>query len=226
MLHSFPNIKIGLMVGIGGGVPGKTHDIRLGDVVVSSPRAGYGGVLQYDFGKPIQNQTFYRTRYLNQPLVVLRAAVSGLIAQYEEDGIQIDTTITNILGKKPRLKQKYKRPNQNTDKLYRADITHPENGGECTAVYGDDTSNLICRAERTEIEDNPAIHYGTMASGNQLMKDALVRDAFTKEANVLCFEMDAAGWLYSINSVQDICHKNPDGYEEVKHLFLDGKAQW
>ena len=35
MLHSFPNIRLGLMVGIGGGAPSKNHDIRLGDIVVS-----------------------------------------------------------------------------------------------------------------------------------------------------------------------------------------------
>jgi len=53
MLHSFPNIRIGLMVGIGGGAPSEKHDIRLGDIVVSSPRDGKGGVFQYDFGKTI-----------------------------------------------------------------------------------------------------------------------------------------------------------------------------
>src|SRR6201996_5042123 len=36
MLHSFPNVKIGLMVGIAGGAPGLAHDIRLGDIVVST----------------------------------------------------------------------------------------------------------------------------------------------------------------------------------------------
>jgi hypothetical protein len=39
MQHAFPNIRIGLMVGIGGGVPTR-HDIRLGDVVVSIPLNG------------------------------------------------------------------------------------------------------------------------------------------------------------------------------------------
>jgi nucleoside phosphorylase len=34
IMRSFP-IKVGLMVGIGGGVPSKSVDIRLGDVVVS-----------------------------------------------------------------------------------------------------------------------------------------------------------------------------------------------
>jgi nucleoside phosphorylase len=47
MLHSFPNIRIGLMVGIGGGAPSPNHDIRLGDIVVSEPRGGIGGVFQY-----------------------------------------------------------------------------------------------------------------------------------------------------------------------------------
>jgi nucleoside phosphorylase len=37
MLSSFESIRVGLMVGIGGGVPGEERDIRLGDVVVSKP---------------------------------------------------------------------------------------------------------------------------------------------------------------------------------------------
>src|SRR5215471_3106469 len=37
MRSSFAGIRFGLMVGIGGGVPSKEHDIRLGDVVVSKP---------------------------------------------------------------------------------------------------------------------------------------------------------------------------------------------
>lgn len=44
MLYSFPNIRIGLMVGIGGGAPTSKHDIRLSDVVVSKPENGLGGV--------------------------------------------------------------------------------------------------------------------------------------------------------------------------------------
>jgi nucleoside phosphorylase len=44
MLHSFLNIRIRLMVGIGGGALTPKHDIRLGDIVVSAPRDGKGGV--------------------------------------------------------------------------------------------------------------------------------------------------------------------------------------
>lgn len=44
MLHSFPNVRIRLMVGIGGNTPSLKRDIRLGDIVVSSPGGGKGGV--------------------------------------------------------------------------------------------------------------------------------------------------------------------------------------
>lgn len=45
MLHSFPNVRIGLIVGIGGGAPSPWNDIRLGDVVVSIPYNGRSGVI-------------------------------------------------------------------------------------------------------------------------------------------------------------------------------------
>jgi nucleoside phosphorylase len=45
MLTTFPSIRFGLMVGIGGGVPSITDDIRLGDVVVSKPTDVLGGVV-------------------------------------------------------------------------------------------------------------------------------------------------------------------------------------
>lgn len=51
------------------------------------------------------------------------------------------------------------------------------------------------RYERAEGEDNPTIHYGLIASADQLMKDALIRDRLTAEKGVLCFEMEAAGLM-------------------------------
>jgi nucleoside phosphorylase len=53
LLSDFPSIRLGLLVGIGGGIPGDEgeDDIRLGDVVVSKPTLTFGGVVQYDMGK-------------------------------------------------------------------------------------------------------------------------------------------------------------------------------
>src|SRR4051794_40243794 len=124
MLHSFPNIRIGLMVGIGGGVPSRKHDIRLGDIVVSSPRDGDSGVFQYDFGKTIQDQSFQVTGYLNQPPMILRTAVNGLKAQYERKENRLEEAINSILERNPRLQQKYKRLDPSNDRLYRARFPH------------------------------------------------------------------------------------------------------
>ncbi|KAF2621126.1 purine and uridine phosphorylase, partial [Macroventuria anomochaeta] len=196
MLHSFPNVRIGLMVGIGGGAPSSKHDIRLDDVVVSSPRNGMGGVFQYDFGKTTHNQSFLTTGYLNQPPSVLQTAVAGLKTQYEGDGHQIEESINTILVSKSRLRKKYGRPSSENDKLYRSSVVHPQDiEGPCTSICSDDLSNFIVRKERYEDEDDPAIHYGLIASANQLMKDAVFRDKLSKEKDVLCFEMEAAGLM-------------------------------
>jgi hypothetical protein len=50
---TFPNLRFGLLVGIGGGVPVNTDNgmIWLGDVVVGKPAGGHSGAVQYDHGK-------------------------------------------------------------------------------------------------------------------------------------------------------------------------------
>jgi nucleoside phosphorylase len=204
MQHTFPNIRIGLMVGIGGGVPTR-HDIRLGDIVVSNPGNGMGGVLQYDFGNTIQNREFHRTGFLDQPPTVLRTAVSGLKAQYELKGHQISQDVEKVLIKYRRLRSKYQRPDPSSDQLYQSEHT------------GNDPSFLIKRRERDEDVDTPMIHYGLIASGNSLMKDAVVRDKLAGEMDVLCFEMEAAGLMNNFPClvIRGICdysdsHKNED----------------
>jgi nucleoside phosphorylase len=213
MQNSFPNVRIGLMVGIGGGAPSKKHDIRLGDIVVSTPRDGKGGVFQYDFGKTIQDQPFQPTQFLNQPPEALRSALTGIRAQYEIDGHQLEEAIGDILEKKPRLQRGYARPQPGTDRLFKSEVTHDSRG--CAAFCANELSNLVQRDERTKDEDNPAIHYGLIASANQLMKDALVRDRLATAKDVLCFEMEAAGLMnrFPCLVIRGICdyadsHKN------------------
>ncbi|CAI6334359.1 unnamed protein product [Periconia digitata] len=218
MLHSFLNIRVGLLVGIGGGAPTPKQDIRLGDVVVCSPRDGKSGVFQYDFGKTIQEKSFQSTGSLNLPPMVLRTAVGGLKAKYESDGHQLLDAVERALQKKPRLKKRYSRPNPDSDRLYLSEVTHGGDGEEsCANVCGEDVSKLFPRGPRTEDEDNPAIHHGTIASANQLMKDALLRDKFARENGVLCFEMEAAGLMnhFPCLVIRGICdyadtHKNKD----------------
>jgi nucleoside phosphorylase len=74
---------------------------------------------------------------------------------------------------------------------------------------------MVRRHMRSDEDDNPAIHYGLIASANQVMKDATVRDALTEEKGVLCFEMEAAGLMnhFPCLVIRGICdyadsHKN------------------
>ena len=216
MLHSFPNIQLGLMVGIGGGAPTSKQDIRLGDVVVSIPCNSFGGVFQYDFGNAVQGEKFKPTRFLNQPPDILRGAVSGLIAQYEIKGHQLKKTIDDVLENNRRIRQKYKRPASNSDRLYESQAIHPPDS-EASCAETCNSKNLILRPQRTEDEDNPMIHYGMIASGNQLMKDVSIRDRLAVEYGILCFEMEAAGLMNSfpylvIRGIYDYSdsHKNKE----------------
>ncbi|KAL5042253.1 nucleoside phosphorylase domain-containing protein [Aspergillus fruticulosus] len=192
MVHSFPNIRFGLMVGIGGGVPTK-HDIRLGDIIVSSSRNGRGGLLQYNLGKELQGQEFHQTGFLNQPPPILRTAVAGLQVQYEEEGHQLKESIQTMLEGNKRLKRKYAQPPSETDQLFESVFAHPNLEGRCGEVC--DSSKLVRRPTRTDEEDDPAIHYGLIASGNRLIEDATFRDRLAAEQDVLCFEMEAAGLM-------------------------------
>lgn len=216
MLSSFPNLRICLMVGIGGGAPSSKNDIRLGDIVVSAARGGRGGIFQYDFGKTVQDKKFQTTGFLNQPPELLRTALADIQAEYELDGHRLQEAIDEALKRKPRLQKNYQRPADSSDKLFKSDQVHVEtDSASCTAACGDGPSCLVKRRERTSDEDNPAIHYGTIASANNLMKDAHVRDRLAADENVLCFEMEAAGLMnrFPCVVIRGICdysdsHKN------------------
>jgi nucleoside phosphorylase len=81
MARTFSNIRFGLMVGIGGGAPSEGHDICLGDMVVGISKNGKNELLQYDFGKTMQNRSFQRIETRNNTPLVLQNAVGGLEAR-------------------------------------------------------------------------------------------------------------------------------------------------
>ncbi|KAK1147350.1 hypothetical protein N8T08_001427 [Aspergillus melleus] len=192
MLHSFPNVNIGMMIGIAGGFPSQDNDIRLGDVVVCATRDGNGGVLQLDIGTRIQEKGLYPTGLLNQPPSLLRNAVNGYRAEIERKGHRFVQIINGILERNPRLREKYQRPQSDADKLFKSYVVHDKS---CAALCSNDPSLLEQRPERAHKNDNPAIHYGLIGSGNQIIKDAAYRDVFSASRNVLCSEKNAAGLM-------------------------------
>jgi nucleoside phosphorylase len=190
MVRTFSNVRIGLMVGIGGGVPTQ-HDIRLGDLVVSSPDRRDGGVIQYDYGKAIQCQGLLIKGSLNQPPTSILTAMTKLRATNARKGHKIEETIQVILEQNPRLTDKYQRLSPDKYRLYKADFLRASPGKSCLLACH--KSNLIPRDARSSREDNLKIHYGLVTSGNQVMKDAVIRDRLSADEEVLCFEMESAG---------------------------------
>ncbi|KAJ5173233.1 hypothetical protein N7492_005826 [Penicillium capsulatum] len=214
LLRTFRNVRIGLMVGIAGGVPTQ-HDIRLGDIVVSSPRDGMGGVLEYDFGKTVQCRSFQHTRFLDQPPQVLRSAVAGIRSQYKRKGHRLREMVNQILDGNPNLRDDYGRPPAGTDILFTSETVHGSR--PCATSCARFVGNKIQRRERSNNESDPKIHFGLIASGTQLMKDAWIRDALAVKKDVLCFEMEAAGLMNTLPClvIRGICdysdsHKNKE----------------
>lgn len=170
------------MVGIGGGVPSEKNDIRLGDIVVSAPRDGEGGVFQYDFGGNTRPEVPAHTDHHPTTDTSPKRRVN------HQSSVTKGKVTRSILNNNLRLRQEVQRLDQCTDGLFKAEVTHDQK----RAI---DETNLVPQRERTKDEDNPAIHYGTIASANELMKDATIRDKLATERNVLCFEMEAAGLM-------------------------------
>ena len=204
MKSAFPSIRFGLMVGIGGGVPSEEADIRLGDVVVSQPHMGRGGVVQYEFGKATPSG-FERTGFLNTPPTILLNAISKIRA----NDFAGKSSLSKYLFKLGSLPA-FKRDNAGPDVLFDVNYNHVE-GSTCGS----------CSKERA-VERQPrvnqeiVVHYGIIASGNQVMRDGATRDVVSSElGGVLCFEMEAAGLMNNFPClvIRGICdyadsHKN------------------
>lgn len=203
MRSTFRAIRFGLMVGIGGGVPSAEVDIRLGDVVVSQPNQVFGGVVQYDFGKA-RPSNFDRTGFLNSPPSILLSAVAKMRANH----LRGRGKLSEHLSKLSHLSE-FSRDNAGPDVLFEATYDH-EKGETC------EECSLEKRVNRQPREANVRVHYGTIASGNQVVRDGSTRDRLSVElGGVLCFEMEAAGLMNSFPClvIRGICdyadsHKN------------------
>ena len=220
MRYAFPNLKFGLMVGIGGGVPSDKNDIRLGDVVVSE------SVIQYDSGKFKHDGEFAITHKLAPPPTALLNAKNEVAAKSEVDGNRIMLHLEKMYEMHPRMKENYAYPGQKYDHLFKSDYCHQGTNIACEAC---DISHLVQRPKRTE--NQPLVYHGTIASGNAVMKDGAKRDELGEKYGALCFEMEAAGLMndFPCLIIRGICdyadsHKN-DGWHRYSAVAAAAYAK-
>jgi hypothetical protein len=169
-----------------------------------------GGVVQYDFGKTIESGEFIHTSSLNKPPTILLTGVSMLRAQHLENGSVIPQYISRMLASRPIMKQDFQYQGPEHDRLFEADYDHKDSRGSCRNC---DETRLLYREPRAT--NDPVIHYGLIASANQVMRHGATRERLRQEHGMLCFEMEAAGLMdnFPCLVVRGICdysdtHKN------------------
>ncbi|KAK4944854.1 hypothetical protein LTR10_015773 [Elasticomyces elasticus] len=207
MLRTFKALRFALMVGIGGGIPSTDHDIRLGDIVVSEPYGTSGGVVQYTKGK-VRPEGFERKGTLNMPPTALLTALASLKAEHELHESRVSGYLSGIIQRYPRMKKNgYDYPGTDQDILFCSYADHEDYG--CNLCE----NGKVTRPLRDSYQ--PEIHFGTIASGDLVIKDAATRNALSNEYGALCVEMEAAGLMNNFPClvIRGICdyadsHKN------------------
>ncbi|KAM0338878.1 hypothetical protein ACHAPU_011160 [Fusarium lateritium] len=194
MRQTFTALRYTLLVGVGGGMPSKKFDVRLGDVVVSVPSPSSPRVIQYDYGKDEQTDILITTGHLNLPPERLLNAIARLQSL---ELSRLSGTIFPIARSIDRLQARYANPEHNwsypgrdKDLLFNSSYDHKEGYDTCEMC---DTAYLEERPERGIIR--PKAHYGTIASANRFMRNGAARERLRLDKNALCVEMEAAGLM-------------------------------
>ncbi|KAB2569968.1 hypothetical protein DBV05_g11356 [Lasiodiplodia theobromae] len=222
MLSTFPSIRFGLLVGIGGGIarPDDGKDIRLGDIVVSAPGGSTGGVVNYDLMKAKADGKELKG-FLNSPPPLLLHAVANLQSRHEQEPSAVPQILAEMREQNPFM---FTKRNNNpgfgyqgseNDRLFEPSYIHV-GGRDCKKCSSE---NEVVREPR-DIPEEPEIHYGVIASGNTLVKDAdeqqeLLNRISSLSDDCMCLEMEAAGLMndFPCLVIRGICdyadsHKN------------------
>jgi nucleoside phosphorylase len=164
-------------------------------------------------GKWKSDGEFHIESHLNKPPKILLKAVELLQSDHDFEEGEIKQYIEDVAvmsTKLPALKQ-YRFPGRTQDQLFKASYRH---------IAGDDCRN--CEVEQAEERlsralDDPAIHYGVIASGNAVVRSAEYRDELRNAWKVSCFEMEAAGLMddFPCLVIRGICDYSDDHKNKV-----------
>ncbi len=95
-----------------------------------------------------------------------------------------------MISDHPLLAPEFEYQGASKDQLFRTEFIHKGAKKSCESCRGPDDVNLVKREDRGT---SPVLHYGTIGSADQVMKDSALRDKWAKTRNITCFEMEAAG---------------------------------
>ncbi|KAL2403977.1 hypothetical protein ABEF95_002449 [Exophiala dermatitidis] len=223
MTRAFHDLRFMLLVGIGGGIPNlPINDIRLGDVVVSQPSGTTGGVIQFNRGKNFHGGQFERKGSVNAPSNVLLTALTAQKAEHQLHGSrQMNAFLNDMINRHPNLKNDFAYPGSASDRFFRPDYVHPKNQPNCLAC---NPAGEVPRPQRGTT--TPQVHYGLIASGDQVVKDPGVRDFLRSKYGALCVEMEAAGLMHNFPGlvIKGICDYADSHRGDTWHKYAAATA--
>jgi len=229
MKSVFRRIEFFVVVGIAGGVPtygpaGSKQQIVLGDVVVSRPRKKHGGIVQSDAGAwidvAIDKSKLQIRGHSNGPSDRLLAAINCLESEHDREPTKIPEFLKEMRQKLlPGIRPEFEAPDTSSDRIFDSNYLHDEQYYGFSCEYLCDLRLSKSRGSRgpsaNRERDTPKVHYGNIASSNQLQISASLRDELQKSHDILAFEMESAGVIQSHNclAIRGICdysdsHKN------------------
>ncbi|KAJ5159631.1 uncharacterized protein N7482_006635 [Penicillium canariense] len=214
---TYPNIKLGLVVGICGGVPYKKGraEILLGDIVVSD------GIVQHDFGRRVPGAFLRKTSVadeIGRPNVAIRGFLSKIKAKMVRERVDsnvekylqaINQTLGNDTARYPGVEQdelfQSTCRHKHHDPVACISCAHSSNSTVCDEVFDLSCHELKCPKDKlvqrkrlqTALAQGHAppstIHLGLIASGDTVMKSGQDRDLIAMQENVIAFEMEGVG---------------------------------
>jgi nucleoside phosphorylase len=194
MFKTFPNIRMAVLVGIGGGIPrlasseDSLENIHLGDVVVGWPGDGKPACVYHDRGRSKPNGEFEMVGTMQNPDWRLINTLGVLATDYELGRTTFEDQLARLRGHK-----KFAHPGLEHDRLFRATYRHADRYSDSCITC--DESELVQRPQRTEAnKSNLVFHQGRIATGNAVIRDGELRDQIGIRCNgAICVEMEAAG---------------------------------
>jgi nucleoside phosphorylase len=197
----FANIWFALLVGVAAGLPNLTtsdqsrrRDVRLGDVLVCVPDKANSGIVHYDLGKDTDAGFLPNGRQAETPAIV-RAAI-GNIQLTKKKPYKKGHEFARLLDAFLQADEdgKFNYPSQDTDQLFAssADLTAP--------------ATPISRERRNETE-RTRVWYGSIGSGNSMMRNARRRDELRDKYDLIGLEMEAAGIMNTLPTgvIRGVC---------------------
>ncbi|KAL4778668.1 putative wd40 protein [Aspergillus varians] len=217
--QQFPNVRLALMVGIGAGIASlPKHDIRLGDLVISLPKDGHPGVVQYDFVKYERDKVILKG-CLDKPPPILLSADGSL----QEDEMMERHPLKRALRKLTNISM-FKRPDTE-DILFDKKFHHVNRGSDCSGCEASSVKMVVSRPPRPN--NQPIVHRGLILSGSGVVKSTQTRDQLHRRfTDALCFETEAAGIMDEIPClvVRGICDYADTHKQDTWHHYAAAVA--